>query len=102
MFIFVKQAKIVEVIDNKRVYQDFFYVIEKTTFTFVKICKLTLKIVINHEVQLIFIIDKFRHHMHMKKARKIEKSSSRSSNRSRNRSNNHTFSFKKKSEIKNN
>ena len=50
MFTFVKQAKIVEIIDNKRVYQNFFHVIEKTTFTFVKICKLILKIVVNHEI----------------------------------------------------
>ena len=95
MFIFVKQTKIVEIIDNKRVYQNFFYVIKKTTFTFVKIYKLTLKIVMNHEMQLIFIINKFRHHMHMKKIRKIEKSNNRLNNQLKNRSNNHTFSLKK-------
>ena len=73
MFTFVKQTKIVEIIDNKRVYQNFFYVIKKSTFIFVKICKLILKIVINYEMQLILIINKFRYHIHIKKIRKIEK-----------------------------
>ena len=73
MFTFVKQTKIVEIIDNKRVYRNFFYVIKKTIFIFVKIYKLILKIVINYEIQLIFIINKFRHYIYIKKIRKIEK-----------------------------
>ena len=39
MFTFVKQAKIVEIIDNKRAYQIFFYVIKKIASIFVEIYK---------------------------------------------------------------
>ena len=70
MFTFAKQAEIVEIINNKRTYRNFLHAIEKTTFIFVEMYKFQLKIVMNHEVQLIVIINIFRYHMRMKKIRK--------------------------------
>ena len=70
MLIFVKQTKIVEIIDNKRAYRDFLHAIEKIAFIFVEIYEFQLKIVTNHETQFFVFIDIFRHHMRMKKVKK--------------------------------
>ena len=70
MFTLAKQAEIVEVIDSKCAYRDFLHAIEKTAFIFVEVYEFQLKVVMDHEVQLIVIIDTFRHHMRMKEARK--------------------------------
>ena len=70
MLTFVKQTKIVEIIDSKRAYRNFLHVIEKTTFIFVEIYEFQIKVVMNYKTQFIVIIDIFRHHMRMKKIRK--------------------------------
>ena len=70
MLTLAKQAEIVEVINNKRAYRDFLHAIEKTTFIFVEMYKLQLKVVMNHEIQFIVIIDIFRYHIRIKEARK--------------------------------
>ena len=73
MLIFVKQTKIVEIIDSKRAYRDFLHAIDKIAFIFAKVYEFQLEIVTNHETQLFFFIEIFRHHMRMKKARKKKK-----------------------------
>ena len=104
MLTLVKQVKIAEIIDNKRAYRNFLHAIKKIVSIFVEVYELQLEVVVNHETQFIIIIDIFRHHMRMKKARKKreiifnstfvvdenEKSISNSNNN--NRSN--TFSFR--------
>ena len=70
MLTLVKQTKIVEIIDNKRAYRDFLHAIDKIAFIFVEVYQLQLEIVANHEAQLLVLIEIFRHHMRMKKARK--------------------------------
>ena len=70
MLSFVKQTKIAEIIDSKRAYRDFLHAIEKIAFIFVEVYELQLKIVTNHETQLLALIEIFRHHMRMKKTRK--------------------------------
>ena len=70
MLTFVKQTKIVEIIDNKRAYRDFLHAIEKIALIFVEMYEFQLKIVANHEAQLLAFIEIFRHHMRMKKARR--------------------------------
>ena len=79
MFTLTKQVNIAEIIDSKRVYRDFLHVIEKIAFIFAEIYELQLKAIMNHEVQFIAIIDIFRHHMRMKKARKKKQYSIRHS-----------------------
>ena len=79
MLIFVKQTKIVEIIDNKRAYRDFLHAINKIAFIFVKIHLFQLKIVTNHETQFQIFIEIFRHHMRMKKIRKKKRYSIRHS-----------------------
>ena len=70
MLTLVKQTKIVEIIDNKRAYRDFLHAIEKTALIFVEIYELQLNVVTNHETQFLVLVEIFRHHMRMKKARK--------------------------------
>ena len=70
MLIFVKQTKIVEIINNKRAYRDFLYVIDKIAFIFVEIYQFQLKIITNHETQFFVFIENFRHYMCMKKIQK--------------------------------
>ena len=72
MLIFVKQTKIVEIIDSKRAYRDFLHAIEEIALIFVEMYELQLEIVANHETQLFAFIEIFRHHMRMKKAQKKE------------------------------
>ena len=73
MFTLVKQAKIVEVINNKCVYRNFFYAIKKIVSIFVEIYKFRLKIVMNYKAQLIVFINIFRYYMRMKKTQKKKK-----------------------------
>ena len=103
MFTLTKQTNIVEIIDNKRVYRNFFHVIEKIAFIFVEIYEFQLKIVMNYEIQFIVIIDIFRHHMRMKKARKKKETIFNSTfvvdeNKKfeESHSYNHSFSFREK------
>ena len=70
MLTLAKQARIAEVTDSKRAYRDFLHAIEKTAPTFAEVYELQLEAVVDHETQLIAIIDTFRHHMRMKEARK--------------------------------
>ena len=70
MFTLVKQTKIVEIINNKRVYKNFLHSIEKIAFIFVEIYELQLKKIIDHETKLFLLIEIFRHHIRMKKTRK--------------------------------
>ena len=70
MFILIKQTKIAKIINNKRVYRNFLYTIEKIAFTFVEIYKFQLKIVINYKTQFIVIINIFCYYMRIKKTRK--------------------------------
>ena len=63
MLIFVKQTKIVEIINNKREYRDFLHVIDKIAFIFVEIYQFQLKIITNHETQFFVFIEIFRYHM---------------------------------------
>ena len=73
MLTLVKQTKIAEIIDSKRAYRDFLHAIEKIALIVVEIYELQLKIVTNHETQLLVVIEIFRHHMRMKKARRKKK-----------------------------
>ena len=70
MFTLVKQTKIVEVIDSKRVYKNFLHLIEKIAFIFVEIYEFQLKKIIDHETKFFLLIEIFRHHIRMKKTRK--------------------------------
>ena len=70
MLILAKQTKIAEIIDNKRAYRDFLHAIEEIASIFVEIYEFQLKILANHETKLLSLIEIFRHHMRMKKARK--------------------------------
>ena len=70
MFTLIKQTKIVEIIDNKRVYKNFLHSIEKIAFIFVEVYELQLKKIIDHETKFFLFIEIFRHHMRMKKIRK--------------------------------
>ena len=70
MLTLAKQTKIVEIIDSKRAYRDFLHAIDKIASIFVEVYELQLEIVTNHETQLLFFVEIFRHHMRMKKARK--------------------------------
>ena len=70
MLTFAKQTKIAEIIDNKRAYRDFLHAIDKIAFIFAEVYQLQLEIVANHEAQLLVLIEIFRQHMRMKKARK--------------------------------
>ena len=45
MLSFVKQTKIVEIIDNKRAYRDFLHAIDKIASIFVEVYELQLEIV---------------------------------------------------------
>lgn len=78
MLTLAKQAKIAEVTDSKRAYRDFLHAIEKTAPTFAEVYELQLEAVVDHETQLIAIIDTFRHHMRMKEARKGKSTTSNS------------------------
>ena len=98
MFTLTKQADIAEIIDSKRVYRDFLHVIEKIALIFAEIYELQLKAVMNHEIQFIVIIDIFRHHMRMKKARKERETIFNSTfvvdeNKESEKSHNHDHSF---------
>ena len=70
MFTLVKQTKIVEIIDNKRVYKNFLHSIEKIAFIFIEVYEFQLKKIIDHETKLFLFIEIFRHHIRMKKTRK--------------------------------
>ena len=57
----------------QRVYIDFLHVIEKQTFVFINTYELLIdaaSIIMNFEIQLFIIIEKFRHHMRLRKTRK--------------------------------
>lgn len=45
----VKQVKIVKITNNERAYRNFFHVIEKIDFIFVRIYEFQIEIVVNHE-----------------------------------------------------
>ena len=77
MLIFVKQTKIIKIIDNKRAYRDFLHAIDKIVFIFVEIYQFQLNIVTNHETQFFLFIEIFRQHMRMKKIRKKKRYSIR-------------------------
>ena len=67
IFTLVKQTKIVEIIDSKRVYKNFLHLIEKIAFIFVEIYEFQLKKIIDHETKSLLFVEIFRHHMRMKK-----------------------------------
>ena len=101
MFTFVKQTKIVEIIDNKRVYKNFLHSIEKIAFIFVEIYEFQLKKIIDHETKFLLFIEIFRHHMRMKKTRKKKSTTFNSTfivneNKKNDHSHLHEFSFRNK------
>ena len=101
MFTFVKQTKIVEIIDNKRVYKNFLHSIEKIAFIFVEIYELQLKKIIDHETKLFLFIEIFRHHIRIKKIRKKKLTTFNSTfvvneNKKNDHSHSHEFSFRNK------
>ena len=73
MLTLVKQAKIAEIIDSKRVYRDFLHAIDKIASIFAEVQLFQLDTVTDHETQLLILIEIFRHHMRMKKVRKKKK-----------------------------
>ena len=73
MLTFVKQTKIVEIINSKRAYRDFLHAIDKIASIFVEVYEFQLEIVTNHETQLFFLVEIFRHHMRIKKVRRKKK-----------------------------
>ena len=70
MLTLTKIAKIVKIVDNKRVYRDFLLAIEKTTFIFVKIYELQIKTIIDYKTLFFTFIEIFRYYIRMKKIRK--------------------------------
>ena len=101
MFTLVKQTKIVEIIDNKRVYKNFLHSIEKIVFIFVEIYEFQLKKIIDHETKLFLFIEIFRHHMRIKKTRKKKSTTFNSTfvvneNKKNDHSHSHEFSFRNK------
>lgn len=70
MYTLKKTANIAEIINSKRVYRDFLHAIKKQFNIFVEIYKLQMNKVIDYDAQILTIIEKFHHHMHMKNARK--------------------------------
>lgn len=70
MYTLGKVANIAEVVDSKRAYRDFLHAIEKQSSTFAEIYELQMDEVTDYDAQILTIIEKFRHHMRMKDARK--------------------------------
>lgn len=73
MYTLGKQVKIAEVVDSKRAYRDFLQAIEKTAPTFAEVHQLLLDGVnatIDYDAQILQTIEKFRHHVRLKEAKK--------------------------------
>ena len=69
MYIFNVKIKIIECINDKRVYRDFLLKIKKLTFIFVEIRQFLFVLIFDYYVIFIKIIDDFRQHIRIKKTR---------------------------------
>ena len=67
MFTLIKIAKIVKIVNNKCVYRDFLFAIEKIIFIFVEMYKLQIKTIINHKILFFIFIKIFRYYIRIKK-----------------------------------
>ena len=68
-----KKIRLTDVMNIQRAYTDFLHVIEKHAFFFINMYELFIdaaSATMNYEAQLFIVIEKFRHHMRLKKARK--------------------------------
>ena len=76
LYIKNKKHKIVELIDSKRIYKIFFLTIKKTAFIFAEIHEFNLykttTISMNYNTKFLNTAEKFRHHMRLKKVKKIK------------------------------
>ena len=68
-----KTIRLFDVMNTQRVYIDFLHVIEKQTFVFINTYELLIdaaSATMNFEIQLFVVIEKFRHHMRLRKTKK--------------------------------
>ena len=73
MYIFDVKTKIIECINNKRVYRDFLLKIKKLTFIFVEMRQFLFILIFDYYAIFIKIINDFRQHMRIKKIRTKKK-----------------------------
>ena len=98
MYALAKEIRIAEVIDARRAYRDFLYVIERTAPILAKTRELLIETDTDHEAQLIKAIEAFRHDIRLEEAKneKLSASASHSAfavdkSRDSNRSNTPSF-----------
>ena len=68
-----KKIRLINVMNTQHVYTNFLHVIEKQTFFFINTYELFIdatSIMMNYKVQFFIVIEKFRHHMRLKKTKK--------------------------------
>ena len=68
-----KKIRLTDVMNTQRVYTNFLHIIEKHAFFFINTYELLIDATLttmNYEAQLFIVIEKFHHHMRLKKARK--------------------------------
>ena len=68
-----KAIRLSDVMNTQRAYIDFLHVIERQTFVFINTYELFIdatSTTMNFKVQLFIVIEKFRHHMRLRKARR--------------------------------
>ena len=73
MYIQRKTIRLSDIMNIQRAYIDFLHIIEKQIFIFINTYKLFINATsatMNFEIQIFIVIEKFRHHMRLKKTRK--------------------------------
>ena len=73
MYMQKKEFKVTEIMNFKRVYKNFLYIIEKLIFAFVEMYDAIINVIAsmtNYEIQFFIVIEKFCYNICLKKTKK--------------------------------